>query len=146
MTSPLIEVADLRVGFPHGGGRRDVVAGIEGVGATVRRDPISDLLHINEEFTAALVIARCQVSPAGGLHWKIRFDQGLRPGITIAVRMADDNSTIRDYYLLPWLDLGKTPDLRLAPDNGILLDAYRYDTLEVFMDLTRRVALRGVAA
>ena len=125
---------------------RDVVADIEGVGATVRRDPISDLLHINDEFTAALVIARCQISPAGGLRWKIRFDQGLRPGITIAVRMADDNSTIRDYYLLPWLDLGKTPDLRLAPDNGILLDAYRYDTLEVFMDLTRRVALRGVAA
>jgi hypothetical protein len=124
---------------------QEVIGGIESAGGSVRRDPVSDLLHINEEFTAALVIARCQVSPAGSLRWKIRFDQGLRPGITIAVRMEDDNRTIRDYYLLPWLDLGKTPDLRLAPENGILLDAYRYETLDAFMDLTRRTAL-SVAA
>ena len=124
---------------------KEVISGIEMAGGSVRKDPISDLLHINEEFTAALVIARCQVSQAGSLRWKIRFEQGLRPAITIAVRMADDNRTIRDYYLLPWLDQGKASDLRLAPDNGILLDAYRYDTLEVFMDLTRRKALRLAA-
>lgn len=124
---------------------QEVIAGIENAGGSVRRDPVSDLLHINEEFTAALVIARCQVSQSGSLRWKIRFDQGLRPGITIAVRMEDDNRTIRDYYLLPWLDLGKTPDLRLAPENGILLDAYRYETLDAFMDLTRRTALSAAA-
>ena len=122
-----------------------VIADIEQQGGTVRRDPISDLLHVNEEFSASLVIARCLVSPAGGLRWKVRFDQGLRPSITIAVRMDEDNSSIRDYYLLPWLDAGTTPSLRLAPENGILLDAYRFDTLDAFVELTKRVALRVAA-
>jgi len=111
----------------------------------VRQDPVSDLLHINEEFSASLVIARCQVSAAGGLRWKVRFDHGLRPSITIAVRMDEGNTSIRDYYLLPWLEAGTTPSLRLAPENGILLDSYRFDTVDAFVELTKRVALRVAA-
>lgn len=122
-----------------------VIGDIEAQGGTVERDPVSDLLKINEEFTAALVIARCHVSPAGGMRWKVRFDSGLRPDLTIAVRMEDDNRTVRDYYLFPWLDLSQTPKLRLAPDNGILLDAFRYESLDAFIELTRRTSLRKAA-
>lgn len=64
-----------------------VIADIGAAGGTVRRDPITDLLHINDEFTASLVISRCHISPAGGLRWKVRFDSGLRPSITIVARM-----------------------------------------------------------
>ena len=122
-----------------------VVGAIEAAGGAVRRDPISDLLRINEEFSASVVIVRCQMTAAGALRWKIRIDGGLRPDITIAVRMAADNASIRDYYLLPWLDAGATPHLRLAPDNGILLDAYRFDTLDAFLELTRRAQIRVAA-
>jgi hypothetical protein len=59
--------------------------------------------------------------------------------------MSSDNGGVRDYYLLPWLDVGSEPSLRLAPENGILLDAYRFDTLDVFFDLTRRTPLRAAA-
>ena len=59
--------------------------------------------------------------------------------------MAADNVAVRDYYLLPWIDVGAAPNLRLAPDNGIMLDAYRFDGLEPFFDLTRRTPL-GFAA
>jgi DNA invertase Pin-like site-specific DNA recombinase len=129
----------------HPGAVAEVVAGIEYAGATVRRDPITDLLTISEEFTASLVIVRCHETQAGGLRWKIRLDNGLRPNITIAARMAPGNKEIRDYYLLPWLDLGSTPSLRLAPENGVLLDAYRFDSLDAFTDLTRRMPVRRVA-
>lgn len=122
-----------------------VIADIAEAGGSVRLDPLTDLLHINEEFTASLVISRCQVVPSGALRWKVRFDNGLRPSITIVARMQTDNLAIRDYYLLPWLDVDATPNLRLAPDNGILLDAYRFDTLEGFFELTRRVPLKVAA-
>jgi DNA invertase Pin-like site-specific DNA recombinase len=122
-----------------------VIAHVEKQGGAVRQDPVSDLLHINEEFSASLVIARCQVSAAGALRWKVRFDHGLRPSITIAVRMDEGNTSIRDYYLLPWLEAGTTPSLRLAPENGILLDSYRFDSLDAFVELTKRVALRVAA-
>jgi len=118
-----------------------VIDDIVGAGGQVKRDPISDLLRVNGEFSASVVIVRCHESSAGGLRWKIRLDQGLRPDITIVVRMAAGNDSIRDYYLLPWLDLGVSPALRLAPQNGALLDAYRFDTLDGFIDLTRRTAL-----
>lgn len=99
------------------------------------------LVTINDEFTASIVIARCLETPAGGLRWKIRIDQGLRPDITIAVRLEPGNIDVRDYYLLPWIEYGSDPSLRLAPDNGILLDTFRFDTLEAFYDLAKRTEL-----
>jgi hypothetical protein len=122
-----------------------IVGDIEAAGGIVRRDPLNDLLRINEEFCASVVIVRCQTTAAGSLRWKVRLDSGLRPDITIAARMSSDNGGVRDYYLLPWLDVGSEPSLRLAPENGILLDAYRFDTLDVFFDLTRRTPLRAAA-
>lgn len=122
-----------------------VISDIEAVGAIVVRDPISDLLRINDEFSASLVIARCQATATGALRWKVRFDGGLRPNLTIVARMSEDNVGIHDYYLLPWLDMGAASNLRLAPENGILLDAYRFETLEAFFDLTRRAPLKAAA-
>jgi DNA invertase Pin-like site-specific DNA recombinase len=120
-----------------------VIQQIIDVGATVRRDEATDLVHVNDEFSASVVIVRCHETPAGGLRWKVRLDQGLRPSITIAVRMNAGNETVRDYYLLPWIDLGTAASLRLASENGVLLDAYRFQTLDPFFDLTRRVSLRA---
>jgi DNA invertase Pin-like site-specific DNA recombinase len=117
---------------------------IRGLGGTVRVDPATDLMTINEEFTASLAIARCAPTPSGG-RWKIRLDAGLRPDITLAARMNADNATVRDWYLLPWIDLGEASRLRLAEDNGVFLDAYRFDGLEPFFDLTRRFRLRSAA-
>jgi len=122
-----------------------VVADIAAAGGSVCRDPASDLLHINEEFTASLVIARCNMTSAGGSRWKVRFDGGLRPSITIVARMDEGNREIRDFYLLPWLDFGSSTNLRLAPENGVLLDTYRFDTLDALFELSRRVPLKVAA-
>ena len=90
------------------------------------------------------VIVRCFETSAGLLRWKIRFDLGLRPDITVAVRMNRGNSEVLDYYLLPRIDfaVGK---LRMAEENGLHLDAYRSDTLGPFLDLAARAPIRRVA-
>jgi hypothetical protein len=123
----------------------DVIDGITLAGGTVHRDPSDDLLTVNDEISASVAIGRCHTTPAGGFRWKIRLDTGLRPDITIAVRMEPDNQTIRDFYLLPWIDLGAAPNLRLAPDNGVKLDTYRSDTLDTLFELTGRTKLRFAA-
>nr|WP_294138511.1 recombinase family protein [Sphingomonas sp.] len=122
-----------------------VIGQIEAAGGIVSPDPLTDLLRVNDEFSASLVISRCQSTAAGALRWKVRLDGGLRPSLTIVARMNEDNAAIRDYFLLPWLDTRSMPDLRLAPENGILLDAYRFDTLDAFIELTRRAPLRSAA-
>jgi DNA invertase Pin-like site-specific DNA recombinase len=118
---------------------------IEREGGTVRVDPTNDLLLINEELSLSLVIVRCAPTPAGGLRWKLRLDTNLRPDITVAVRMDAENRHVRDYYLLPWLDVGSSDHLRMAEYNGVYLDAYRTDDLAPLYHLTRRYRLDRAA-
>ena len=74
----------------------EVIAGIEQAGGSVEQDPATDLLTINGEFTASIVMVRCQMTAAGSLRWQIRFDTGLWPDITVAVRMDRPNQR-------PWI-------------------------------------------
>jgi DNA invertase Pin-like site-specific DNA recombinase len=121
-----------------------IIGGIEDAGGTVVRDPQTELLRINGEFSVSITIARCFQTAAGSNRWKLRLDEKLRPDITLAVRMDTDNETAKDYYLLPALDMREAA-LRLADFNGLSLDGYRFDTLEFFYRLTARAALRAAA-
>lgn len=121
-----------------------VVAGVESAGGRVERDAATDVLTVNSEFTASVVIARCRHTEAGSLRWHIRLDTGLCPDLTVAVRLDASNRSAFDYYLLPRLDMA-LPRLRLAEHNGVSLDAYRCDTLDAFYALTARSDLAEVA-
>jgi DNA invertase Pin-like site-specific DNA recombinase len=122
----------------------DTIAGIERAGGRVDRDPTTDILTVNGEFTASLVIVRCRETGAGSLRWHIRLDTGLQPDVTIAVRMDPPNRAALDYYLLPWLDM-TLPRLRLAEHNGVSLDAYRFESLEPLFGMAARVRLLEAA-
>jgi DNA invertase Pin-like site-specific DNA recombinase len=122
----------------------ETIGAIERGGGTVRSDPTTDLLTVNDEFTASLVISRCFRTSRGSLRWKLRLDASLRPDITVAVRMDAMNQAVKDYYLLPREDIVAST-LRLGEDNGLLLDAYRFDSLEFFIHLGSRTLLRRAA-
>jgi DNA invertase Pin-like site-specific DNA recombinase len=118
---------------------------IERTGGSVRMDSRTDLLVVNEEFTTSVVISRCQSKPTTPTsRWHLRFDSGLRPDITVAVRMAPSNREPLDYYILPRIDIDERV-LRLADENGARIDAYRTDTLTTFFQLAARTPLREVA-
>ncbi len=72
------------------------------------------------------------------------MDTGLRPDITIAIRMDELNKNLLDYYLLPSLDI-EDPTVKLSDANGINLDAFRFNTLDNFFALMRRVNVAEVA-
>jgi DNA invertase Pin-like site-specific DNA recombinase len=122
----------------------DVIAGVEESGGSIAQDPATDLLTINDEFTASVTVVRCLATDAGSLRWQIRFDVGLWPDITVAVRMNQPNREPLDYYLLPRIDMTE-PRLRLAEDNGVSLDSYRFDSLDAFYRLAARTELLEVA-
>ncbi|AYM80355.1 recombinase family protein [Agrobacterium tumefaciens] len=121
-----------------------IVCAIREGGGDIRQDPQTDLLHVNEEMTVSLVISRCDETASGNARWRIRFDAGLDPDLTIAIRMAPGNQTIQDYYLLPRLGLAAR-HLKMSENNGLDLDAYRSETLERFFSLTARVPIRRAA-
>lgn len=111
--------------------------GIGERGGLARQDPETDVIRINDEFTASVVLARCVKTQGGSLRWRIRLDTGLMPDSTIAARMDELNSGPRDYYLLPRIDMTMAR-LRLGERNGLSLDAYRFDTLDYFYALAGR--------
>jgi DNA invertase Pin-like site-specific DNA recombinase len=113
-------------------------------GASVVRESISGLLWVNEEFRVSLALSRCRPTDAGSNRWIIRFDNALRPDITVAVRMEFDAKTIRDYYLLPAIDV-RSDFLRLEDHNEHGFEAYRFDNLNMLCHLASRIPLRGVA-
>ena len=122
----------------------EVIAGVEQAGGTVEQDQTTDVLTINDEFTSSIVVVRCKESAAGSLRWHIRLDAGLMTDLTVAVRLDQNNKHPLDYYLLPALDMS-LPRLRLAENNGISIDSYRFESLEAFFDLAARVNLSEVA-
>jgi hypothetical protein len=122
----------------------DAIRRIEDLGGSVHREVTSDLVYVNEEISVSIVICRCHQTPTGRNQWKIRLDSGLRPDITIIIRMDENNKEPLDYYLLPALDI-ENPKLRLASSNGIALDMYRFDDLEDFFSLTKRAYLSEAA-
>jgi DNA invertase Pin-like site-specific DNA recombinase len=122
----------------------DVIAGIENAGGSAVQDPRTELLTVNGEFTVSVVLSRCFETAAGSLRWRIRLDTGLLPDITIAIRMDELNAAPRDYYVLPSIDM--TADrLRLAEQNGLSLDAYRFDALDFFFLMAGRARFSEVA-
>ncbi|TGP51497.1 recombinase family protein [bacterium M00.F.Ca.ET.230.01.1.1] len=115
----------------------DVVKGIGEAGGRVVQDASTDLLHINNEFTASIVIVRCIETGAGALRWKIRLDTALNPDLTVAVRMRRGNEAPLDYYLLPRLDMHEAV-LRLCEFNGLSLDCYQFDSLFHLYEMATR--------
>jgi DNA invertase Pin-like site-specific DNA recombinase len=117
-----------------------VIQKIEALGASASWDEKTDLLWVNNELRVSVVLCRHTASFAGSSRWLIRLDAGLKPDITIAVRMDATNEGIRDYYVLPGIDM-MWENLRIAEANGIYLDAYRFDTLDYFFGMAERVNL-----
>ena len=55
------------------------------------------------------------------------------------------NDAVLDYYLLPMHELGASR-IRLAGDNGLVFDAFRFETLEFFFAMAERVRISELAA
>lgn len=124
-----------------------VAAAIDGLrkaGGAVACDPLTDLLTVNGEFTASIVVSRHRETAAGSARWRIRLDTGLAPDVTVAVRMAPGNVAPLDYFVLPRIDM-TGPHLRIAESNGISLDGYRFDDLGFFYSLAARARLTEAA-
>jgi len=114
------------------------------LGGHIRRDAATDLLFVNEEFSVSIVLARCRQRESGQHFWKMRFDTGLAPDLTVAVRLAPANNSALDYYLLPRLDFG-CPRISLGERNPVELENYRFDNLDYLYGMAARTRLRRAA-
>ncbi|MDR3358723.1 MAG: recombinase family protein [Desulfovibrio sp.] len=119
----------------------DVIRRIEALcGRRVPVDPESFLLELNNNLFISIVISRCFTTPARTRRWKIRFDNGLHPDITVAVRMDAHNEAVHDYYIMPALEFSHD-QINLSESNAGLLDSFRADTLDYLLNLSINIPL-----
>ena len=113
------------------------------LGGKVWCDPKTDLLHVNEELSISVVLARCQILPSGIRRWRLRFDPArYAADITIAIRLDQSNEAELDYYVLPRLNFGLNR-IHLTERNATELQCFRFETLEFFYGLARRADVRS---
>jgi DNA invertase Pin-like site-specific DNA recombinase len=128
----------------HSSQLEELIAALRHAGASVRRDSITDLYIINEEYTLSLIVARSRPTTGGSIRWNLRFDASLRPDVTIAVRLDQDNKKVRDYYLFPGSDLFAR-SIRLRPENSFFLDLYRFEDLKFVVGMSERTPIERIA-
>ena len=120
-----------------------VIHQITALGAQAVWNGETGLLHVNGEMRVSIVLCRHTQTGTGSSRWLIRLDASTRPDVTIAARMDATNECIRDYYVLPGIDM-TWENLRVAEANGIYLDTYKFDTLDYFFGMTERVKLEEI--
>jgi DNA invertase Pin-like site-specific DNA recombinase len=128
----------------HGEIVASVVGKIEELGAAAAWDDATNLLHVNGELRVSIVLCRHVTTGAGLSRWVIRLDESLKPDLTVAIRMDAKNDRARDYYLLPGIDM-TWEKLRVAEENGMYLDAYRFETLDYLLAMAERIKLQEAA-
>ncbi len=121
-----------------------VIQQITALGARAVWNGETGLLDLNDEMRVSIVLCRHTITSGGSSRWLIRLDASTRPDVTIAARMDATNEGIRDYYVLPGIDM-TWENLRVAEANGIYLDTYRFDTLDYFLGMAERVKLEEAA-
>ncbi|MFZ4779176.1 MAG: recombinase family protein [Terrimicrobiaceae bacterium] len=121
-----------------------IISQLEAVGAAVTKGSRDDILHLNGEIQVSIILCRNRTSSRGVSRWVIRRDEGPRSDITVAARMCQSNETILDYYLLPALEM-TSEIIRLAEENGVYLDSYRFDSLDYLLDIAERVIIEEAA-
>lgn len=121
----------------------EVMEEMQAGGNWIERDAESDILTLNSEITISLLLCRCVYTSAGSTRWVIRLEPVLRPDFSVAVRMQPDNATVRDFYVLPSMDI-RSARLRLSESNGFYLDAYRHETLGSFFEVMQRSIIPDV--
>ena len=121
-----------------------VISQIGNLGGNLFFDEQRYLYLLNHEITLSIIIARSKLLESGNARWKLRFDAGLKPDMTIAIRMDHDNEKPLDYYIFPHLDLC-ADKLNLSRENGLEIDLFRFDDLSALYWIGQRFDLAKVA-
>jgi len=100
-----------------------------------------NLLTVNNNLKISVVPSRCKAMKSGRLRWIVRLERSLKPDISIVMRMNNSNTEVVDYYILPHLEKIENM-LDLKESNSFLLELFRFDDLQILMNLLSPYPMR----
>lgn len=114
-----------------------LVAAIKRAGGEARYDTETKTVRINEEFTVAVWIARCQPRHGGYPHWSFWKERFPEADISMLIRVNPDNVTVRDYLIAPTAEAQRMPEM-IRANNQLGLNAFIFQSMEPLVELARR--------
>ena len=99
---------------------------------------------LNQEVRVQVVLIRNSPTAFGTSRWVVRCGTKSKPDLVMVARMDVNNEKILDYYLFPSLDPAWRK-MRLAEQNPLSLDAYRFQTLDALVRMAARTRLTQIA-
>ncbi|EDW0111019.1 recombinase family protein [Salmonella enterica] len=115
---------------------------IENCNCKIEDEPNTQKLIINNNMSVSVIVSKCKKLKSGKFRWKIRLEPGHTSDITIVTRMDSNNKIPVDYFILPKLDFNFTK-MFIKENNPALFELYRYDDLNFFYHLLKRVDMRN---
>lgn len=120
-----------------------LVLGFQRAGACVSRNEALGQASINDEISIGLFFAKCKRAKNGRRRWLLQIRTKQICDINVIARMSTDNRSIRDYYVIPKIDVKALPRW-LMESNGLAVDGYRCDDLTELYELGQRTPLPEV--
>lgn len=104
----------------------------------------NQLILVNSSLTISLIISRCIKKTIYSKQWMLRFDTGLNPDITVAIRMQPNNINILDYYIFPHFSF-RSEILKISSYNQFDLDIYQFKDLNFLYKLVAQIPITKVS-
>ena len=113
---------------------------LRAAGATVDIHANPNLITINREFSAYYLLAKCHEHIAETPRWRIRLRDAPMSDLIVAARLCPGNQKILDYYILPTVS-NLRDNYTIALKNSLALDVYRFENLNLFINMARRAGI-----
>ena len=113
-------------------------------GGTARRPTGHNcMLLINEELAVLVVIGRASLSAVAynQNQWRFGYRCQKKPDLLVVARVDHESSSVRDYYLLPFIFFPHGSWITVSGINYQRLEAFRSMSLDPFFDLCARKTL-----
>ena len=121
-----------------------VADALESRGGRVARNPSNDLLTVNDQWTARVIVFSYRASPDISAIRRFHAETGLRPDFTVGLRMDEMNLTPANFYVIPSMDLESWTE-ELGRHTHLLIDGYLFKSLDVLSNLAAKTALEVIA-
>jgi len=116
-----------------------LVMDLQKKGATVDRNPDTDVLTINDELTVRFLVCRCCRSKSGP-RWYFRPESLPPCDITIEARMNPRNDAVLDYFVVPRLERFRNQSYYGSSKS--VINIFRFDDLSVLDNMVRRTTIK----
>ena len=119
-----------------------ICEGVKSVGGTAEKLPAPNMLLLNEGVTLHVSVCRGRARPKLAMIWTLLIQQEVAD-VSVIIRMKPPSTSPLDFFVIPAAARMRGAWQTREKDNDAVLEVYRFDSLQSFIESFRRFSYRG---